>query len=146
MNRITPNMPAGAYMSYRIISPSRTHFGPATCEDVDCQAYIEGWRSIFDESTELGARQAYYVRHESGRGFRETRDETGLTVFSFSPGQRCFRKHVYRNELPPIYRVQGGDFRGNPRGIVPVNHVRPEDWIEDFAEHQDKITTILERG
>lgn len=144
--RLTPNMNPQDYVSYRIVSPKASHFGPATCEDVDCQAMEKGWSSLIDEATDLGARQAYYIRTDSGRSFKESRTEAGLTEFLFSPGQKCFAEHTYRNELPPIFRVQGGDHRGNPLGVPVVTHTRPEFWIEDFQEHQDKVKTVLERG
>lgn len=144
--RITPNMRPQDYMTYRILSPRQTHFGPATCEDVECDAYAKGWSSLIDEATELGQKQAHYIRNHSGRGFTESRTPAGLTEFIFRPGQSCFRQHVYRNELPAIYRVEGGDFRGNPLGVPSVTHTKPEFWVEDFQEHQDKVKTTLERG
>jgi hypothetical protein len=144
--RLTPNMRPQDYMTYRIIAPKATHFGPATCEDVECAAYAKGWSSLIDEATELGQKQAHYIRNHSGRSFTESRTEAGLTDFVFRPGQPCFAQHVYRNELPAIFRVDGGDFRGNPLGIQPVTHTRPEYWVEDFQEHQDKVKTVLERG
>lgn len=146
MNIITPNMRPQDYTTFRISSPAATHFGPATCLDVDCKAMINGWSSLIDESTQLGQRQAHYIRKVSGRGFTEHRTEAGLTEFIFTPGQKCFAEHVYRNERPAHYLVQGGDRRGNPLGIRPVAHTRPQDWAENFAEHQDKVKTILERG
>lgn len=143
---IQPNMRPGDYMTYRVVCPKVSHFGPATCEDVECVNYLNGWASMIDEGSELGRKQAHYIRSSSGRSFTESRTPEGLTQFTFRPNQPCFKEHVYRNELPPIFRVQGGDFRGNPLGIRPVTHKRPEDWVEDFALHQDKVKTILERG
>lgn len=144
--RLMPNMRPQDYKTYRIVSPIQSHFGPATCEDVECDAYAKGWSSLIDEATELGAKQAYYIRTHSGRSFTESRTPAGLTDFLFRPGQPCFRQHTYRNELAPIFRVQGGDFRGNPLAIQPVTHTKPEFWVEDFQEHQDKVKTVLERG
>lgn len=144
--RIPPNMRPEDYVTYRIAAPTRTHFGPATCEDVDCKAMANGWSSLIDESTQLGQRQAFYIRKHSGRSFTESRTPAGLTEFIFRPGQDCFAQHVYRNELPALFVRQGGDFRGNPLGTKPVTHTRPEFWVEDFSEHQDKVKTILERG
>jgi hypothetical protein len=144
--RITPNMQPQDYVSYRIVAPSRTHFGPATCEDVDCKAMANGWSSLIDEATGLGQKQAHYIRKMSGRSFKESRTPAGLTEFLFTSGQKCFAQHTYRNELPPIFKVQGGDYRGNPRGIQPVIHTKPEFWVEDFQGHQDKVKTVLERG
>jgi hypothetical protein len=144
--RLTPNMPAHAYKTYRIISPHSTHFGPASCEDVECGAYAKGWSSLIDETTALGQKQAHYIRRSSGRSFTESKTPAGLTEFIFKPGQTCFAQHVYRNELPAIFRVQGGDFRGDPLKTPPVTHTKPEFWVEDFQEHQDKVKTTLERG
>lgn len=146
MNVIQPNMRPQDYITFRILAPVRTHFGPATCEDVDCKAMINGWSSLIDEATELGQKQAHYIRKISGRSFKESRTPAGLTEFIFTSGQNCFAQHVYRNELPARFLVQGGDHRGNPLSIRPVEHTRPEDWVENFALHQDKVKTILERG
>ncbi len=144
--RIQPNMPARDYVTFRILAPYRTHFGPATCEDVECKAMANGWHSLIDESTDLGQKQAHYIRRGSGRSFKESRTPEGLTDFYFRPGQDCFAQHVYRNEMPAAYVKQGGDFRGNPMRIQPVTHTKAEFWVEDFSEHQDKVKTILERG
>jgi len=146
LNRFEPAMSPQDYKTYRIALPKSTHFADSTCEDVECAAYANGWRSLIDESAELGAKQAFYIRKQSGRGFTESRTPEGLTEFLFRPGQPCFTQHKVRTELPEIFMVQGGDFRGNPRGTPAVTHTRPEHWVEDFAEHQDKLNTILERG
>lgn len=146
MNIIQPNMRPQDYTTYRILAPKASHFGPATCYEVDCKAMTNGWSSLIDEATELGQKQAHYIRKMSGRGFKESRTPAGLTEFVFAPGQKCFAEHVYRNDRPAIFRVQGGDRRGNPLGIAPITHKRAEDWVEDFALHQDKVKTILERG
>lgn len=145
VTRITPALPVHAYQTYQVVAPQATHWRPATCAEVDCQAYTGGWRSLIDEATELGKRQAHYIRRESGRKFAEHRDEAGLTVFEFEAGQRCFAPHQARTGRPEVYLVRGGDWRGNPAGQVR-KHVRAEDWLEDFAEHQDRIAGRIEKG
>lgn len=146
MNIIEPNMPASAYKTYRISLPTATHWVEVSCEEAECPHYRDGWRTLVDERTDLGQKQAHYIRKESGRGFTEERTPIGGTAFLFRPGQPCFTKHRVRGERPEIFLVQGGDFRGNPLRIPTVRHKRPEDWVEDFALHQEKVSSILERG
>jgi len=148
LNRIVPNAPAAAYKTYAIRSPLATHFRPATCAEVECQAYAKGWKTIVDERIDLGRRQAYYIRKESGRRFFEHRGEAGLTCFDFEAGQRCFRSGEHRVSLrrPENFVVLGGDWRGNPLGSPSVKHVKPEFWIEDFQDHQTRLRDARERG
>ncbi len=148
ITRITPNLPASAYKTYAITSPISTHFRPATCEEAGCGAYAGGWHTTVDESTELGQRQAYYVRKLSGRRFSEHRNEAGLTVFDFEAGQQCFRSAEHRVSLqrPENFTVLGGDWRGNPLGIQPYKHDRAENWVDDFANHQQKLADRHNQG
>jgi hypothetical protein len=146
MNIIAPNMPASDYKTYRVSMPQATHWVDISCEEAECENYANGWKTLVDERNELGMKQAHYIRKESGRGFTEERTPIGGTAFVFRPGQPCFTRHKVRGHQPEIFLVQGGDYRGNPRGIPTVRHKRPEDWVEDFALHQEKVKTILERG
>ncbi|WP_413102217.1 hypothetical protein [Streptomyces sp. Inha503] len=141
VNRIDPSLPIGAYQTYSIASPRDTSVR-AVCEQVGCAAWARGWESVIDESTELGQQQAAYIRQRSGRTFREQRTETGLTVFRFESGQRCFADHRTR---PELYVVRDGDWRGNPTGRVR-QHQRPQDWVEDFGEHQQKLADQQQKG
>lgn len=142
MNRIQPVGPASAYKTYRVDTP-HDRMLRSTCEDTGCAAWQNGWQSLIDESTPQGQAQAAYIRHQSGRTFRERRTGAGLTVFEFESGQRCFADHKTR---PEIYSVRGGDHRGNPAGLRPVKHARAQDWVEDFGEHQQRIADQIERG
>jgi hypothetical protein len=146
--RLQPNMPPAAYKTYQILAPTKTHWRPATCAEAACAAHEQGWRTVVDESTELGQRQAGYIRRSSGRAFRESRDEQGLTVFEFPAGQRCFRAdgHQVPLERDPLWRVLGGDWRGNPMRIPVRVHSSAEAWRDDFGEHQDRIAAQIEKG
>lgn len=139
--RIQPNMPVGDYVTYNLASPLDTTV-QAACHQVGCQAYAHGWQTVIDESTPMGKNQGDYIRHQSKRDFKESRTGEGLTVFTFSAFQRCFADHKTR---PEVYAVRGGDWRGNPTGMVR-RHVNAADWVEDFSEHQDEIKTLIERG
>lgn len=157
--RMAPKMPAASYKTYQIASPVSTHTRPATCTEVDCEQQAHGWATVVDESTELGARQAEYVRGscrpvqatlaaDAGliRRYVEARTPEGLTRFEFPAGQRCFREHRVPLDRPELYIVRDGDWRGNPRRTTPRRHTRPEYWVEDFHEHTDRLTQAIEKG
>lgn len=141
VNRIEPAMPVGAYQTYSITSPQDVQV-KAACEQVGCEAWRYGWESAIDETTPLGQRQAAYIRTQSGRTFREMKRADGLTVFRFEPHQRCFAEHRTR---PEIYLVRDGDWRGNPTGRQR-QHTSPDDWVEDFGEHQQRIADQQQKG
>lgn len=146
VHRIIPVLPAQAYKTYQIVAPRSTHFRPGTCEEAECGAHARGWRTLVDESTDLGQQQAHYIRMLSGRRFTAERTAEGLTAFTFAPGQTCFQQHQVPLEREPHYLVRGGDFRGNPGGARPYQHVKGDDWVDDFAEHQNRIARQIERG
>ncbi|MEV7470272.1 hypothetical protein AB0O20_27765 [Streptomyces kronopolitis] len=141
INRIEPNMPVQAYQTFSITTPRDTAVR-AACEQVGCAAWRFGWESTIDERTQLGQQQAAYIRGQSHRTFREQQRGDGLTVFRFDSGQRCFAEHQTR---PEIYAVRDGDWRGNPTGRTR-QHTRPQDWVEDFGEHQQRIADQRKEG
>jgi len=140
--RITPQAPPQFYKTYQIVSPISTHYRTGTCEEFGCLAHQHGWQTGVDESTELGQRQAHYIRALSGRRFVERRTEIGLTAFTFEAGQKCFAEHKVPLDRPELYVVRGGDFRGNPRNEVR-KHSGADSWVNDFAEHQDRIARVV---
>ncbi len=145
--RIQPAMPVDSYRTYELRAPVTTHWRKATCAEVDCPAYSNGWRTDVDETSPLGQFQASYIRKESGRGFTEHRDARGMTVFVFEAGHRCFGsdQHVAPLERDPVGLVRDGDWRGNPTGRVR-RHTDLIDWRDDFGEHQERIAEQINRG
>jgi hypothetical protein len=140
LQRLQPAGPASAYKTYVVDSPRDTMI-KAACEQVDCPARRHGWETPVDESTPLGARQAAYIRHQSGRTFTEHHTAGGLTVFRFPSGQRCFTDHRTR---PETFTVVAGDWR--QYGGLIYRHTRPADWVEDFGTHQQQLADRLARG
>jgi hypothetical protein len=141
-------MPVQAMQTYALRRPPGPAFWRENlgCEQVDCDALRHGWVTRVDEATELGQRQAHYIRREAGRLFDEEREPSGLAAFTFPAGQPCFRDGAHRAQLErePLYVVRRGDYRkdlGTTR-----THTRSEHWTEDFAENQDKIQTARDRG
>lgn len=141
VNRLDPAMPVSAYQTYEVRAPRDVQQRSA-CEQANCQAWRYGWESVIDESTLLGQGQAAYIRTQSGRTFREQRNDAGLTVFRFEAHQRCFADHGTR---PELYLVRDGDWRGNPTGRQR-QHTRAQDWVEDFGEHLQQIADQQQKG
>lgn len=146
--RIPNNTPAQFYKTYQIVAPKQTHFRPATCDEVNCVAYQNGWKTTIDTTGDLGQKQFYYITKQSGKHFKATKLPNGLVEFEFTAGQPCFTasKHQVKLDRPEIFLVRDGDHRGNPRGTTPRKHTRASDWVEDFAEHQSKVADDRQKG
>lgn len=143
--RIHPKAGPEAFKTYQIVAPVSTHYRDATCREVECEGWRNGFVSTIDASTELGLRQANYIIKQSGRSF--TWKQAGAMVtFTFPAGQACFRSpHKVPLERDPLFIVKGGDYRGNPAGIAPVRRTA-DDWVDDFAAHQQKVIDVIEKG
>lgn len=146
VNRIQPNGRPDEYKTYAVASPIETHTRDASCSEVDCEAYAQGWRSTIDVSTRLGAAQAKYIVEQSGRSYTLSEPIPNLLIFEFAAGQECFAQHRVTLDRPSLFIVQGGDWRGNPLNTPRTLHSGPDPWVDDFATHQEKLKAIIERG
>lgn len=129
----------GLQQHFHILSPISTHFQPGACEDADCENYRNGWKTLIDESTELGQKQARYIRTQSGREFDEHRDEAGLTVFTFHAGQPCFSngKHLVRTDRPALFLVRTDDGQR-------YTHSSADSWADDLRTHQGALLAAID--
>lgn len=144
--RMPPNMAAHEYQTYEIASPRATHHRSASCAEVDCPNRIHGWKTVLDVSKADHARVANWIRLQSGRFYTiEQPKNSTIVTFIFPSGQNCFIPHTVPLQRPELFLVKGGDWRGNPMKLPVVQH-RPEDWVDDFANHQDKLATLIQRG
>lgn len=144
-NRIEPVGPMQAYRTYDISAPLATHYRKATCQEVDCPAYANGWDTRLDPNDSEQRKGLDYIRLHSGRHYIDmTKPADAVVTLRFPPGQQCFRPHRVPLEREAVYRVRGGDWRGST-GLI-VAHKRPADWVEDFALHQQGIADRIERG
>lgn len=147
LSRVAPVGPARAYQTFQAAAPVATHWRKATCAEVECPHYTHGWAT-----TVLPGSEEEALIRRAGRHWQdEVRggpwpDEGGFLRFVFAPGQPCFAAHRHRVPLerPPLFVVRDGDWRGGA-GLIR-RHTRGADWVEDFAEHQDKLITRLGRG
>jgi hypothetical protein len=133
-----------AYKTYAVVSPLSTHFRPASCEEIGCPHYLNGWRV----RVEGLSPQDIHAAKNSGRRWVEQRVAEGETWLVFEAGQSCFRVSTHRTRMdrPPLYVVRDGDHRGNPRGTKARVHHSPANWLEDFAGHQQKIADEIKKG
>lgn len=143
--RVQPALEVGAYRTFRMARPTRTHTRVATCLEVGCEAQEHGWVTNVDENTLLGQRQAHYVRSLSGRSYRETR-MAGLTSFTFPPGQQCFAEHRVSLERPEIFTVRPGDWRVQPARHEIYTHANADNWVDEFANNQIALAELVNRG
>lgn len=142
VNRIMPAAPVGAYQTYQILAPVSTHFRPATCAEVDCPDYLNGWRVRLEALTPEVAQTA----RTTGRRYRELHVQEGETWLVFEAGQPCFRASTHRKSLErePMWRVKGGDWRRS-LGVIRW-HATAEAWRDDFGEHQERIADKINEG
>jgi hypothetical protein len=133
-----------SYKTYEIRQPLASHFRPATCEEIACPDYVHGWKV----RVEGLPAELLHAAKTSGRSYQEMHIAEGETWLHFTAGQPCFRASQHRVAVgrPPLYVVRDGDRRGNPRGTKARLHQKADFWVEDFAEHQDRLADAQRRG
>jgi hypothetical protein len=148
LNRIPPQGRPEFYKTYSWNRPLSTHWRQATCEEVRCDDFVNGFLLTIDISTKLGAKQYHYLTHDRERSY--TIDEVGLYIrnFIYPPGTRGFAGDKHDHRLPvgrePLLSVRAGDWR---KYLAPAyRHAYIDDWVEDFAENQNRIVEIQKRG
>lgn len=145
--QIQPLMPAQSYKTYGMAMPLSSHFRRGTCEEVQCEPFLNGFVATFDLATDLGQKQYAYCKEDKDRSFSMQRVGLNIVKLVYKPGTPCFKRGEHRVPIgrEPFFTVTGGDWRGNPRG-TGMRHNNGENWVDDFANHQDKLKTALERG
>lgn len=127
------------YKTYQILAPVQTHFRPASCEEVGCRGYVNGWVTRVLPGTPeyaqvIGLKGRYRFTGPVGQ-------KDGTAVFTFEAGQPCFRRTQHRLPLErePIYRVTSA-------GRTLIEHRDANGWVDDFATHQQTIADAIGRG
>ena len=144
LTRVKPVAGPEAYKTYEMRSPLSTHWRPATCAEANCQYYAGG----FQVRVEGLAEQVLHAVQHSGRKYTWQQVAEGETYLVFEPGQPCLQQSLHRVRIdrPPLYIVRDGDWRGNPRGTKARLHQSPDNWVEDFATHQQAIADEIKKG
>lgn len=146
VTRIAPALDPSHYTTYACSMPLSTHWRPASCDEYGCLAYLNGWATTVDISTDIGRRQYDFITHDRERMAAAERLSPTLVKFTFEPGQPCFARSQHRVPLgrPSVFTRAHGDFRGYLGS--PYVHKRAEEWCEDFASHQDRLATARKKG
>jgi len=142
----TPDYPGPQhFQSYRIVAPLSSHRRRATCAEVECEKRKRGFRAQFDVSTIAGRNNAHRVEALKGSRMFSRHVEGPLVTYTFPAGQNCLDVHTVPLEREPFYVVQGGDHRGNPRGIAP-QRLSEANFIDHFRNNQAQVQQRIERG
>lgn len=153
--RAQPRMAQQAYKTFSVHMPITTHWRGATCEEVGCKRYLNGWKTTFVPGTPTGEKIRYQIKNSpTKRSYRVVRLPDRIEVV-FPPGQECFvqdhpstahKLPVF--DRPQIHVVRSGDWRTDARTRRATRrvHTRAEHWVEEFAENQDRLKTAVERG
>lgn len=114
-----------AAQRFEVSAPLQTHWERATCEDIDCAEYLNGWITVLPVGDPL-----ILTLRASGRRFTEDQTADGLMRFTFPAGQECFRSSLHRAGIgrDPIYRWANREMRMQPRSITGT------EWQERFEE------------
>ena len=120
---------------FRVVMPLETHWERATCEEVRCPQFLNGWKTVLPADSDLIS-----TLKTSGRTYREERQEGGLIAFLFAPGQPCFRaaQHRQQSERPALLIHRNRE--SNDRGRL----VTEDEWIERNRETLDGLRKLRE--
>lgn len=142
--RITPQMSAQNMKTYQILAPASSHFRPATCAEVHCSDWENGWKIRLEGLPP----QLEYTARNAGKKFKELHISETENWLVYEAGQSCFKVSTHRTRLDrqEIYLVKDGDWRGNPRGTQARQHSSAADWVDDFATHQQHLADRLGQG
>lgn len=130
------------YQTYTILAPLSTHWRKATCAEVDCPDYLNGWRTRVEYLTP----EQLHLARNCGRRHIVVKVGPGETYLVYDAGQPCFQvsTHRMRLEREERYLIRDGDARGNPTGRrVEVSGTA---WNDDFGEHQQRLADLQQEG
>lgn len=145
-----PILPPQAKKTYSIRAPLATHWRSATCEEVDCELYTDGWRL---RAELVGEADRHFIL-ASGRRYMELDVAEGEAWLVFGPGTPCLLqwacgqpftdRHHKVQVRPEVYILTPGDWRmwcGSP-----YRFDRQSQWVEDFGEHQERLSDRARQG
>lgn len=121
-------------VSYRILNPTSTHYRPATCEEVDCDHFLNGWQVRVEGLPE----ELLHTARNSGRSFTEMRVSEGVTYLVFAPGQACFKAKTHLTNIGrnPLFVVDTPADNGR---IRRRKHSSADSWGDDLHTHTDDL-------
>jgi hypothetical protein len=139
---IMPQATPYAYETFQVKAPIKTHWRRATCEEIDCEQWREGWAVRL----EMLEPEDLHAMRNSGRAFKQYDVADGETWWVFEPGQPCFAAaaHITRLEREELFVLRDGDWRANPTGVR--HELSPTSWVDSFGENQESLAEEARRG
>lgn len=131
--RPEPKLPVTAMQTHQIDAPLTSHWRKATCEEVECTKYLQGYGIPLKglDAEDLGLLRKFVEQYRIRCSRVEINDgEWHLWV---EPGQRCLLADTHRKRLDreEIFLVRPGDWRGNPGDREPIVF----SGADPFADH-----------
>lgn len=147
-------LPAHRRKTFVYDTPSDTHYRKATCAEVECSKYANGFAIPITPSQDIEAfegtlKQAGYT-FARGEGPEHLAAEypAGTRWLVFPPEQRCLEsfKNPHRIALDhdPIVSIRGGDFRMFTGDNQHFNRV--DDWVDALQESTQRLHEEIEKG
>lgn len=133
----------GDYQTFGARVPRRQ----ATCAEVDCGAYLNGWSTTVMRGSDDEAllRQACAGAVDGQRRHAvELPEEGGFVRFVFEAGQPCFAaaRHTVAATDEGLYLRRDGDWRANLGGTHFYD--RPDQWTDDLRTRHERIRHLKE--
>lgn len=140
------------HQTYAIRSPQGTHYRPATCEEVNCSAWRDGWWLRGDllpdvlKATVVNSGKRYERLVITSAEVNEVYPEAG-EYWVFEAGQACFRsgQHTVRLERPAFYFVGKHPVQQQLQ-IARATPMAEVDFVDHMGTHLDQLRTRIERG
>lgn len=141
LQRIEPVAPVTGYRSFGMTVTKRVQ---ATCAEVECVAYLNGWHTtVLPDGEDLKLIDAACDGRVDGLKRAVTSAERlpdGFIRLWFEPGQPCFKASAHSVPWNFRFHHRNGDWRGNPDGPGAITvHPDGTSWRDEFGEHQQMI-------
>ena len=96
---------------YGLRTPINSHRRLASCEEINCQHWREGWTIIADLRTDKGQLIEYTIKHDAHKRYKQEPLADGRTLFTFEAGQVCLRaaEHTTSLERAPFSDINQRD-------------------------------------
>lgn len=133
--------PATAYSTWAIIAPP-DRWRPATCEDVDCGYWRQGWVT----TVPAGGALEHTLKASGRRWSTAVPNPDGTVSYTYAPGTPCFRAsehRAHRDEDDVYIRLDGHHTRYTGGRTV---HSGPVPWRDELGENQERLREAIERG
>jgi hypothetical protein len=145
--RIAPQGPVSGYRSFGQRVARRVR---ATCAEVGCEHWQDGWvTTVLPDSEDEAliekacAGEVDGIRRLSCGG---TLELDGFIRYHFPPETPCFRASTHTVPMAVTMYHRKGDWRGNPDGVNVITvHPSVESWVAEFGEHQQRVADQRQR-